>query len=1053
MTGPVGSWLPLGPAGIVHGQTDQTGSGWGSAAVSGRVTAIVADPSDPDNVVYIGTALGGVWKQVVATDGTQSWVPLIDTESVITVGALGLSAAGDVLWVGTGDSALGGDAVAGRGVLRITLATGAVVRYYAGGNILGLPANPPTPPPSGLPAGLVVSKIAVDPATGDHVVVATSAGVFELTAIDGGFTEVQMQASPGGTVSSAHASDLFLDTASADPAKHLLWVALAQPGPALARRSGPGATANYLTPASDINAPQVPISTSGYRVALSRCAGTPGTVYVAVATSWTTLALWRTTSAPAGDTVPASTAWVPLAVPPTLTQLTYNLVLQAHPTLPDLVYLGETRLWRTSSGGVTGGSANPWEQCGKVTSSSQGIHWDQHALFIDPRFGTAGTYDGVRLWAGNDGGVWRSVDGGTNFGPRNRGLQTLQFFQLVSHPTARPVILAGAQDNGVLRSDGSGSWLEISQGDGCYVSIDPGEPGTWYQGYVSYAGDRTVAPVKPFTGIQRSTSSGAIDSFQVVAGPTASSPGTTDSIDPGDDALFYAPFILLPSATPATHGELWLGTDRLYRSGDRGDHWQQVGPPLLTPPATKSTSRGVSAITSPPGHPERIYVGTSEGRLFRFDQPLGGTWPTGSALTVTELTSLPPPSGSPPGTPNVNALAQADPSLAGRFISDIAVTRTGTDDRVVVALGLNHITGGAANSPAAPSLVISENSGAQFTKLVVDTVTFADTTTVDGLHNYANAVTIDPQNPAILYIGCDVGVFRYQIGVDPSPQVYNQGLPSAPVLDLDIWPRQGTATPRVLRAATHGRGIFETEPDAAIARVADVYLRDLIVDDGRDPVSPATAPDPFGSGTLSATATPDAKIESAYFFGSTPTRASTTDYTATGPLDFIGFAQLQEGTLVDGRSSSVWVQVHNQGPEPATNVGVRAFLAVKTGGAYPALPAGFWAGFPATDPPGPDWQALGPAVTLASVRPGEPALASWSWTLPATGVETALLIAVTSTEDPLVASASLDPAQAAAQSKFVAFREVSTNIPEWELIGLIVLGLGLGAGIAYAATR
>ncbi len=141
------------------------------------------------------------------------------------------------------------------------------------------------------------------------------------------------------------------------------------------------------------------------------------------------------------------------------------------------------------------------------------------------------------------------------------------------------------------------------------------------------------------------------------------------------------------------------------------------------------------------------------------------------------------------------------------------------------------------------------------------------------------------------------------------------------------------------------------------------------------------------------------------------------------------------------------------GSEPATNVGVRAFLAVKTGGAYPALPAGFWAGFPATDPPGPDWQALGPAVTLASVRPGEPALASWSWTLPATGVETALLIAVTSTEDPLVASASLDPAQAAAQSKFVAFREVSTNIPEWELIGLIVLGLGLGAGIAYAATR
>ncbi|MGH9115351.1 MAG: hypothetical protein ACRDWW_05915, partial [Acidimicrobiales bacterium] len=830
MTGPAGSWLPLGPAGIVHGQTDQTDRGtWGSAAVSGRVTAIVADPSDPDNKVYIGTALGGVWRQIVATDGTQSWQPLIDGESTITVGALGLAAAGDVLWVGTGDSALGGDAVAGRGVLRVTLATGDIVRYYAGGNILGLPANPPTPPASGLPAGLVVNKIAVDPATTDHVIVATNAGVFETTAIDGGFSEIQMQASPGGSLSTVHASDLLLDTSGTDPSKHLLWIAHAQPGPAISRRVGPATPTNYLTPANDINAPQVPMSKDGYRVALAHCAGTPATVYVAIATSWSTLAMYRTITAPAGDNVPASTDWVPLAVPPSVTQLTYNLVLAVHPTQPDIVYFGETRLWRTTTGGATGGS-NPWEQCGKVTTASQGIHWDQHALYIDPRFGTQGTYDGTRLWAGNDGGVWRSVDGGTSFGARNRGLQTLQFFQVASHPTARPVMVAGAQDNGVLRSDGSGSWLEISQGDGCYVSIDPGEPSTWYQGYVSYPGDRTKPPVKPFLGIQRSTNSGAIDSFGVVAGPTASSPGTTDSIDPGDDALFYAPFILIPSGSAGTHGELWLGTDRLYRSGDRGDHWQQVGPRLMDHPAAKSVKRGVSSIAAPAGHPERIYVGTSEGRLFRFDQPPGGTWPTGSSLTVTELTSQPPTSGSPPATPNVNALAQADPALAGRFVSDIAVTRTGTDDRVVVALGLNHITGGAAVAPAAPSLVVSENSGVSFTKLVVDTLTFPDTSTLDGLHNYANAVAIDPENAAIIYIGCDLGVFRYQAGVDPSPRAYNQGLPSAPVLDLDIWPRSVGATPRVIRAATHGRGIFEGELDATTAHVADVYLRDMVVD-------------------------------------------------------------------------------------------------------------------------------------------------------------------------------------------------------------------------------
>ncbi|HUJ66622.1 MAG TPA: hypothetical protein VLX59_13840, partial [Acidimicrobiales bacterium] len=771
MTGPAGGWMPMGPAGIVHGQTDPLDasfSGWGTAPVSGRVTSIVADPSDPDNKVYIGTALGGVWKQVVDTDGTQHWEPLIDQESVITVGAMALSAAGDVLWVGTGDSALGGDAVVGRGVLRITLATGAVVRYYAGGNIVGLPSPPVTPVASGLPAGLVVSRLVVDATSADHVIVATTVGVFELTAIDQSFVEVQLQPAVGGPVS-VPATDLIFDTSSADPSKHILWAAQTRTGgPVLSRRTGPVGPTNYLAPVTDVGVP----AASGSRAVLSECAANPAVVYLAMATSWTSLSLWRTTGAPHGDTVPAgSIAWTQLTPPAPsdgIRQAPYNLVLCAHPTQPDIVYLGEARLWRTKTGAVAA-SPNPWEQCGTVTTTSQGIHWDQHSLYIDPRFGSTGTFDGIRLWAGNDGGIWRSVDGGTGFQARNRGLQTLQFFQLVSHPVARPVVLAGAQDNGVLRSDGSGSWLEISQGDGCYVSIDPGQPTTWYQGYVSYPGPQRSGPqFAGFRGIQRSTAAGAIGSFSVVAGPTPLTVGTTDSIDPNDDALFYAPFILIPSSTAGTAGELWLGTNKLYRSGDRGDHWQQVGPVLVPPLAgvSPTTARGISAIASAPGHPERIYAGTFDGRLFRFDQPSGGTWPTGTAQTALELTAQPPPGGSPPGTPPVNALAVADPTLQGRFISDIAVVRTGTDDRVVVALGLNHITGGTGPVPPADaaSLAVSEDSGLHFTSVTVDTLTFPDGSTLDGRHNYANAVAIDPTVPAVMYIGCDVGVFKYQIG-------------------------------------------------------------------------------------------------------------------------------------------------------------------------------------------------------------------------------------------------------------------------------------------------
>jgi hypothetical protein len=1047
VSGPTGGWTPIGPAGIVHGQTaavDADMTRWGTAAVSGRVTSIVADPSDPDNKVYVGTALGGVWKQVVDGDGTQHWEPLIDQESVITIGALALAADGSVLWAGTGDSAFGGDAVVGHGVLRIDLTAGTIVRYYAGGNVVGLPSPPVTPLASGLPAGqLIAYKLVVDPGNVDHVIVATSLGIFELTAIDQGFTEVQLQPAGGAAAVSVPASDLLYDSVSADPAKHILWAAHLRPGgPVISRRLGPVGPTNFLIPAPDLYVPPAATTPQGQRAVLSQCASNPAVVYLAMATSDTSIGMWRTTNAPNGDAPPATTAWSALTPPAPqngIKQATYNLVMAVHPNQQDIVYLGEARLWRTKTGAV-GASPNPWEQCGTVTPTSQGIHWDQHALWIDGSSGSAGTFDGIKMWAGNDGGVWRSVDGGSGFGARNRGLQTLQFFQLVSHPTARPVVLAGAQDNGVLRSDGSSSWLEVSQGDGCYVSIDANQPATWYQGYVSYpqtSNDGTARPAgAQFLGIQRSTDAGSIGSFRVVAGPSAKTPGTTDSIDPTDDALFYAPFMVIPSGTAGTAGEVWLGTSRLYRSTDRGDHWQKVGPVIL-PPVTRSPTvlQGVSAIGYAPGHPERIYAGTSNGRLFRFDQT-GGSWGTGAAQTSTELTAN---------------LTTASASFTSSFVSDIAVVRNGGQDRVVVALGLNHITGFAPTSVPRPSLAISEDSGGTFAPLTVDTLTFPDGTTLDGQHNFANAVAIDPGNPALAYIGCDYGVFRYQVGVDPSPAAFNQGLPYAPVLDLDIWPRDGSGSIKVLRAATHGRGIYETDISSSPPATpgAFVYLRDDVADDGRDTPMADTSPDPFGAGTVSSSATPDIKIESEYRTGGTPTRVSTTDYTPAGPLDFIGFASLEEGSLVYGRSSTVWVQVHNRGPVPATNVQVRAYWAEQSSGSVPDLPSGFWTGFPAADPPASDWHPLGPAVTIPRIRAGEPNLASWPWTLPGTGSGTdgGLLVAITSTEDAFVAPASLVATEAARGSRFVAYREVSTNIPEWELITLIVLGVGLGVAV------
>jgi photosystem II stability/assembly factor-like uncharacterized protein len=66
-----------------------------------------------------------------------------------------------------------------------------------------------------------------------------------------------------------------------------------------------------------------------------------------------------------------------------------------------------------------------------------------------------------------------------------------------------------------------------------------------------------------------------------------------------------------------------------------------------------------------------------------------------------------------------------------------------------------------------------------------------------------NAIVVDRRVPAHVYVGADIGVWHSQdhgATWEPLPN----GLPDAPVFDLQIHPTQ-----RLLRAATHGRGVFE----------------------------------------------------------------------------------------------------------------------------------------------------------------------------------------------------------------------------------------------------
>lgn len=72
----------------------------GPAGMSGRVTAIDALYTNPD-LIYLGTASGGVWKTENA--GT-TWQPVFDEQSTLNIGSVAIQQSNpSVVWVGTGE--------------------------------------------------------------------------------------------------------------------------------------------------------------------------------------------------------------------------------------------------------------------------------------------------------------------------------------------------------------------------------------------------------------------------------------------------------------------------------------------------------------------------------------------------------------------------------------------------------------------------------------------------------------------------------------------------------------------------------------------------------------------------------------------------------------------------------------------------------------------------------------------------------------------------------------------------------------------------------------
>lgn len=571
---------PDAGSGAASAASPLAGLKWRSIGPSrgGRVLAVAGVKQQPA-VFYFGGAVGGVWKTM---DAGASWQPIFDKQHIASIGAIAVAPSDpNVIYVGTGESALREDISFGDGVYKSTDA-GKTWQHM------------------GLTDTRHIGRIIVDPSNPDVVLVAAvghaygpnaERGVFRST--NGGKTwqKVLYQNEHTGAVDlSADPADPRIVYAATWQVQRTPWhLESGGPGSGLYKSTDEGATWKRLT---DNGLPE------GVWGRLGVSAASGNRVYAII-------------DAKAGGLYRSDDGgkhWSRVSTDARLVERPwYFSAVFADTSNPNVVYVANTGFYRSTDAGAS-------------FHMVRAPHGDNHGLWIDPR-------DSRRMIVGNDGGASVTVNGGDTWSTE-LNQPTGQFYH-VSADNRFPYYVYGAQqdnesvavasrsDNGPITAH---NWYVVSENESGYVVPDPLDPDIVYSG--GYDGILTqdnrhtgqmhdVSPI-PYDGDGRPAS-------QVKERFTWTAPLV---FSPQDPKVMYS------------------GSQHLLRSDDAGMSWTAISPDLTRNDNSRQGTSGgpvsqdnasaeyydlVYTIAPSPLGAGQIWVGTDDG-LIQLTRDGGKSW-------------------------------------------------------------------------------------------------------------------------------------------------------------------------------------------------------------------------------------------------------------------------------------------------------------------------------------------------------------------------------------------------------------------------------------------
>ncbi len=687
----------------------------GSAEMSGRVSAVAGIKEEGRTTLYVGSASGGVWK---STNGGSNFRPIFDRNKVQSIGAVAIDPSHpQTVWVGSGESWARNSTSMGDGVYKST---------DGGDNWTNV----------GLPDSERIAKILVDPGDGNTVYVCATGhafndsderGVYKTT--DGGKSWRKVLA---GANASTGCGMMSMNPSQPSTLYATLWDYRRQawtfrsggPGSGIFKSTDKGEHWSEIAPGAATGLPEKPYG----RIAVAIAPSNPKVVYAMVESAHS--ALYRS-----GDD---GKTWTRLDASQFMVWRPFyfaNLIVD--PKDENKVFKVDGPLLLSIDGGKS------------FQSTANSAHGDHHDVWISP--------DNPNLvFTGDDGGLWRSQDGGTAW-EHMENLPVAQFYH-VSVDNADPYrIYGGLQDNSSWVAPSSypggvanAQWENMYGGDGFWMWADPSDSTYLY----AEAQGGTIGRVNRYTHEVRAI---------------------TPYARYGEKKLRFnwnTPIQMSPNEK----GTIYIGSQFLYRSRNHGQSWDRISPDLTTnnPEKQKQEESGgvtidnssaemnntVYAISESPKDGKVIWAGTDDGNV-QVTRDGGAHW--------TNVTA------------NLHGVSKEP------IVSWVEASRY-SEGRAYVTLDTH------MNGDPTPHVFKTSDFGTTWEQF---------DTAASHVRGYAHVIKEDTVNPDLLFLGTEFGLWVSIDGGKRWAQYAGDAFPAVAVRDLVVEPRSSD-----LVLATHGRGIW-----------------------------------------------------------------------------------------------------------------------------------------------------------------------------------------------------------------------------------------------------